>query len=87
MNPGIRTTNTRLNDDHNSVRCSTIYPEKFSGSSPLFGSSNFDDDMCQIDDADDLVLRASTKFDSALLTDDLSKVTFCLYRGSKMFAA
>ncbi|XP_057489139.1 mitogen-activated protein kinase kinase kinase NPK1-like [Actinidia eriantha] len=67
------TTNMRLNDDHNSVRCSTIYPEKFSGSNPLFGSSNFDDDMCQIDDADDLVLGASAKFDSALLTDDLSK--------------
>ncbi|XP_057476240.1 mitogen-activated protein kinase kinase kinase NPK1-like [Actinidia eriantha] len=73
MNLKNSTTFTRLKDDHNSVRCSTIYPEKFSRSSPLFGSSNFDDDMCQIDDADDLVLGASGKFDSALLTDDLSK--------------
>ncbi|KAL6952610.1 mitogen-activated protein kinase kinase kinase [Sarracenia purpurea var. burkii] len=53
-------------DSANGVRCSTIYPEKFSG-------SNCDDDMCQIDDNEDLVVRASAKFDSALLSDDINK--------------
>ncbi|GFZ08831.1 NPK1-related protein kinase 2 [Actinidia rufa] len=62
-----------LKDVRNSVRCSTIYPEKFSRRGPLWGSSNCDDDMCQIDDKDDLVVGASMTFDSALLSDDLSK--------------
>ncbi|XP_057485670.1 mitogen-activated protein kinase kinase kinase NPK1-like [Actinidia eriantha] len=64
---------TPLKDVRNSVRCSTIYHEKFSGRGPLWGLSNCDDDMCQIDDKDDLVVGASMKFDSALLSDDFSK--------------
>ncbi|GFZ22064.1 NPK1-related protein kinase 3 [Actinidia rufa] len=62
---------TPLKDVRNSVRCSTIYPEKFSGRG--WGLSNCDDDMCQIYDKDDLVVGASMKFDSALLSDDFSK--------------
>ncbi|CAL5377616.1 unnamed protein product [Camellia sinensis] len=66
-------TYMRLKDVHNSVRCSTIYPEKFPGSVPHWGSGNCDDDMCQIDDEDDLVIGASAKFDFALLSDDFNK--------------
>ncbi|GMP56500.1 hypothetical protein CsSME_00020961 [Camellia sinensis var. sinensis] len=67
------TTYTPLKDVGNSVRCSTIYPDKFSGRGPLWGSSNCDDDMCQIDDNDDLVVGASMKFNSVLLSHDLNK--------------
>ncbi|CAL5379353.1 unnamed protein product [Camellia sinensis] len=67
------TTYMRLMDVCNSVRCSTIYPEKFSGSVPHWGSGNCDDDICQIEDEDDLVIGASAKFDFALLSDDFNK--------------
>ncbi|CAL5347095.1 unnamed protein product [Camellia sinensis] len=67
------TTYTQLKDGHNSVRCSTIYHEKFLGNVPHWGSGNCDDDMCQIDDEDDLVIGASAKFDFALLFDDFNK--------------
>ncbi|CAL5335097.1 unnamed protein product [Camellia sinensis] len=73
MDPIIRTTYTQLKDVHNSVRCSTIYPEKFPGNVPHWGSRNCDNDMCQIDDADDLVNRASAKFDFTLLCGDFNK--------------
>lgn len=72
IDPVIRTTYTRLNDVHNSVRCSTIYPDKFSRNSPLWASNNRDDDMCQMDD--DLDFGSSTKFDSPLLSNDFNKV-------------
>lgn len=42
----IRTTYMRLKDVHNSARCSTIYPEKFPGNVPHWGSGNCDNDMC-----------------------------------------
>ncbi|XP_028097072.1 mitogen-activated protein kinase kinase kinase NPK1-like [Camellia sinensis] len=73
MDPIIRTTYTQLKDVHNSVRCSTVYPEKFLGNVPHWGSGNCDDDMCQIDDEDDLVIGASAKFDFTLLSDDFNK--------------
>ncbi|CAL5388601.1 unnamed protein product [Camellia sinensis] len=73
MDPIIRTTYTQLKDVHNSVRCSTIYPEKFPGNVPHWGSGNCDDDMCKIDDEDDLVIGASGKFDFTLLSDDFNK--------------
>ncbi|CAL5413240.1 unnamed protein product [Camellia sinensis] len=38
------------------------------------GSGHCDDDMCQIDDEDDFVIGVSTKFDSALLSDDFNKI-------------
>ncbi|KAE9461116.1 hypothetical protein C3L33_06985, partial [Rhododendron williamsianum] len=53
-----------------SVRCST--PEKLFGRGPIWGSICCDDDMCLIDDKDDLVVGASMKNDSALLSDDIN---------------
>ncbi|KAL4590281.1 hypothetical protein LXL04_003208 [Taraxacum kok-saghyz] len=47
-------------DGKKSVRCSTIYPEKFSqGAMPMWGSSRYDDDICQMDD-DDLMAGTDT---------------------------
>ncbi|GKE10588.1 mitogen-activated protein kinase kinase kinase NPK1, partial [Tanacetum coccineum] len=43
----------------NSVRCSTIYPDKYSAA-PMWGSSRYDEDMCQMDD-DDLMAGTSMK--------------------------
>ncbi|CAL5375693.1 unnamed protein product [Camellia sinensis] len=72
--PVIRTTYTQLKYAHNIVRCSIICPERFSRSVPHWGFDNCDDDMCQIDDEDDLVIEASAKFDSVLFSDDFSMV-------------
>ncbi|KAI3711916.1 hypothetical protein L1987_70465 [Smallanthus sonchifolius] len=55
----------------NSVRCSTIYPEKFSGG-PMWGSNRYDDDMCQLDD-DDLMAGTSMKRDSTVLSNNVNK--------------
>ncbi|XP_024980353.1 mitogen-activated protein kinase kinase kinase NPK1 [Cynara cardunculus var. scolymus] len=55
----------------NSVRCSTIYPEKFS-QGPMWGSNRYNDDMCQMDD-DDLMASTSMKFDSTLPSLDVNK--------------
>ncbi|KAI8025677.1 Mitogen-activated protein kinase kinase kinase NPK1 [Camellia lanceoleosa] len=71
--PEMETTYMRLKDVCNSVKCSTIYLEKFPGSVPYWGSGNCDDDTCQIDDEDDLVIGVSTKFDFALLSDDFDE--------------
>ena len=79
MDAVIRTTYTRLKEVHNSVRCSTIYLKKFPGSVPHWGLDNCDDDTCQIDDEDDLVIGASAKFEFALLSADFNKVTYCFY--------
>ena len=65
--------------DLGSVRCSTVYPEKFLGRESHLGLSRYDDDMCQIDDKDDLLVGAPLKFDSVLLSQDLNKVINCLY--------
>ncbi|XP_057538830.1 mitogen-activated protein kinase kinase kinase NPK1-like [Amaranthus tricolor] len=54
-----------------SVRCSTVYPEKF-GISPLWGTSTSDDDMCIIDDKDDFSVGASAQPKFSML-DDFSK--------------
>ncbi|KAK3002975.1 hypothetical protein RJ639_018730 [Escallonia herrerae] len=71
----IRTSCKGLEDVQNmgSVRCSTVYPEKFSKKGNFWESRNFDDDMCQIDDIDDLVSGASVKFSSPLRSTDLNK--------------
>ncbi|PWA63503.1 mitogen-activated protein kinase kinase kinase NPK1 [Artemisia annua] len=55
----------------NSVRCSTIYPDKSCGA-PMWGSSRYDDDMCQMDD-DDLMAGTSMKLDSTLVSNDVNK--------------
>nr|XP_043625031.1 mitogen-activated protein kinase kinase kinase NPK1-like [Erigeron canadensis] len=48
----------------NSVRCSTIYPDKW-------GSNRYDDDMCQMDD--DFMGCTSMKLDPGLLSNDVNK--------------
>ncbi|XP_047332952.1 mitogen-activated protein kinase kinase kinase NPK1-like [Impatiens glandulifera] len=55
-----------LDATQNSMRCSSIYPEKFMGNGSIWKSSNGDDDMCRIDD-DLLVGGASSNFDSPLI--------------------
>ncbi|KAL5782551.1 hypothetical protein ACOSP7_007580 [Xanthoceras sorbifolium] len=75
MNSLIRRSNcTGLKDvcEISSVRCSTVYPGHSSGGS-YWGASNFDDDMCQIDDKDDFGIRASVKFNSVLASADINK--------------
>ncbi|VFQ65246.1 unnamed protein product [Cuscuta campestris] len=58
-----------------SVRCSTIYPEKFSATESLWKTSNSDDDddMCQIDNDDDLLVSESMKYASKFPSYDLNK--------------
>lgn len=53
--------------------CSTINPEQFSGGS-LWQPVNYDDDMCRIDDNDDLAFGTSTKFRHSLLSSDCNQV-------------
>lgn len=57
-----------------SVRCSTVYPENLSGVGSHWGPVNGDDDMCQIDDQDDLMVSSLVKFRSASVSNDLTKV-------------
>ncbi|XP_056695963.1 mitogen-activated protein kinase kinase kinase NPK1 isoform X2 [Spinacia oleracea] len=56
-----------------SVRCSTVYPDKFSGTSPLWGTYTSDDDMCMIDDKDDFAVSSSAQSSPAMFADDFSK--------------
>lgn len=57
------------------VRCSTVYPGSFSGGRSRWGATNNDDDdMCQIDDKDDIMLGSFAKFKSVVGPDDLNKV-------------
>ncbi|KAK4482890.1 hypothetical protein RD792_010063 [Penstemon davidsonii] len=53
--------------------CSTLDAEHFSERGSLWQPVNYDDDMCQIDDNDDLVLGASMKFTSSLLSGDCNQ--------------
>ncbi|KAL6497798.1 Mitogen-activated protein kinase kinase kinase npk1 [Orobanche hederae] len=53
--------------------CSSIHPEHLSGQESLWQPANFDDDdddMCRIDDNDDVVLDTSTKFKQTLISTD-----------------
>ncbi|KAL3505884.1 hypothetical protein ACH5RR_031266 [Cinchona calisaya] len=72
-----RMSSNGLNDDctmMSGVRCSTMYPEKFSGKGTVWKSGNFDDDMCQIDDKDDLfTIGSSMKFGSEFHSKDFYK--------------
>ena len=54
-----------------SVRCSTVYPEKF-GTSPLWGTNTSDDDICMIDDKDDFAADATAQSNNSVL--DFCKV-------------
>ncbi|XP_057546197.1 mitogen-activated protein kinase kinase kinase NPK1-like [Amaranthus tricolor] len=49
-----------------SVRCSTVYPEKF-GTSPLWGTNTSDDDICMIDDKDDFAADATAQSNNSVL--------------------
>lgn len=76
MNSSIRrSTPAGLKDifDVGSLRCSTVCPENFSGAGLNWAQTNSDDEMCQIDDKDDLVDSSLVKFKSALDSNDLTK--------------
>lgn len=77
MNFLIRRSCGGLKDifDMGSVRCSTIYPDNFSVNGSQWRQNNSDDEMCQIDDKDDLVGSSMLKFGSVLESNDLNKVT------------
>ncbi|KAK6117251.1 hypothetical protein DH2020_049016 [Rehmannia glutinosa] len=53
--------------------CSAIHPEHFSVRGSLWQPVNYDDDMCRIDDNDDLVLGASTEFKHTRLSSDCNQ--------------
>ncbi|CDO99017.1 unnamed protein product [Coffea canephora] len=57
------------------VRRSTMYPEKFSGQGSVWKSGNFDDDMCQLDDKDDLLMVGSSmkSYNSEFHSKDFNK--------------
>ncbi|XP_042482219.1 mitogen-activated protein kinase kinase kinase NPK1-like [Macadamia integrifolia] len=75
ISPALRpqTTCDGLNNvfDTGSVRCSTVYPEKFSGMGQR--GTNTSDDMCQLDDRDDLLLDQSVEVTSVSAVDDFNK--------------
>ncbi|KAL2487000.1 Mitogen-activated protein kinase kinase kinase 3 [Abeliophyllum distichum] len=73
INFGKRMTCRGLKDvtDLGGVRCSSIYPERLSGRGSCWQPVNFDDDMCQIDDNDEL--GATMKYKSSLHTSDFNK--------------
>ncbi|POO02238.1 Serine/threonine protein kinase [Trema orientale] len=77
MNSSIRrSTCSGLKDifEMGSLRCSTIYPENFSGMGSQWRHNNSDDEMCQIDDKDDdLVASSLVQFGSVLESNDLTK--------------
>ncbi|XP_074307166.1 mitogen-activated protein kinase kinase kinase NPK1-like isoform X2 [Silene latifolia] len=56
-----------------SVGCSTVYPENFSGTQPLWGTNCSDDDMCVLDDKDDFSMGASVDLNPAMLTNDCTE--------------
>ncbi|GAB4857771.1 hypothetical protein Ancab_015679 [Ancistrocladus abbreviatus] len=70
----LKTLNEGLKDICNMgcVRCSTVYPEKF---------SKADDDMCQIDDANDFAIGTSEHLNPVLFSDDFNKVIGKLSEG------
>lgn len=55
-----------------SLRCSSVFSGNY-GSRSNWGSSNFEDDMCQIDDKD-LFATSSMKYNSIISSNDLNKV-------------
>ncbi|KAI3469540.1 hypothetical protein Pfo_026203 [Paulownia fortunei] len=75
MNIEVRSSCKGLKDvgELGGASCSTIHPEHFSERGSLWQPVNFDDDMCRIDENDDLVLGASTKFAHTLLSSDCNQ--------------
>uniref|UniRef100_A0A161ZMJ9 mitogen-activated protein kinase kinase kinase n=1 Tax=Daucus carota subsp. sativus TaxID=79200 RepID=A0A161ZMJ9_DAUCS len=72
INPGNRLSGIGSSDMGN-VRCSTVYPENLLGDAPNWGSSNYDDDMCQLDDEEDFFSDALIKRSSTSLSADVNK--------------
>lgn len=74
-----RSTSAGLKDicDMGTVRCSTVYPNNISGGSSCWGANNTDDDMCQLDDSDDIMLGSFVKFNSVMASGGLNKVKSC----------
>lgn len=72
MNPMTKSTCSVSKDacDMDSVRCSTIYPEKLSSLRPLW-ETNASDEMCQI--GDDFGVDGSMRSDSPLMLDHFNK--------------
>ncbi|XP_023911894.1 mitogen-activated protein kinase kinase kinase NPK1 [Quercus suber] len=71
-----RSACTGLKDvcEMDSLRISTVYPQNsLNLNVRSWGLSNPDDDMCQIDDKDDLMVGASVKLKSIIVSDDLNK--------------
>ncbi|KAK4266383.1 hypothetical protein QN277_027317 [Acacia crassicarpa] len=60
-----------------SIRCSSVSPEALLKSDFYRGTSNYDDDMCQIDDKDDLFVDASVKSKSPISDDIKSFNPMC----------
>ncbi|XP_074320944.1 mitogen-activated protein kinase kinase kinase NPK1-like isoform X1 [Silene latifolia] len=67
-----RTFSGGLKDNCNlgSVGCSTVYPENFSGTRPLWGTNYNDDEMCVLDDKDGFSMGASVDLNPAMLRND-----------------
>lgn len=77
-----RSTCTGLKDvcEMDSLRISAVYPQNsLNLNVRSWGLSNPDDDMCQIDDKDDLMVGASVKLKSIIVSDDLNKVKKCYH--------
>ncbi|KAL5541626.1 hypothetical protein UlMin_009336 [Ulmus minor] len=55
------------------LRSSTVCSKNFSGAGFNWGQTNSDDEMCQIDDKDDLMTDSLVKFKSASDSEDLTK--------------
>ncbi|CAH9085831.1 unnamed protein product [Cuscuta epithymum] len=78
LNSDIRISCNGLKDvcKGDSVRCSTIYPEKFAGKESLWkprNSDDDDDDMCQIDFEDDPLVSESMDYATKLPSYDPNK--------------
>ncbi|XP_008449571.1 mitogen-activated protein kinase kinase kinase NPK1 isoform X1 [Cucumis melo] len=69
----LRSTCEGLKDicEMGSLRCSSVFSGNY-GSRSNWGSSNFEDDMCQIDDKD-LFASSSMKYNSIISSNDLNK--------------
>ncbi|CAN0856640.1 Mitogen-activated protein kinase kinase kinase NPK1 [Linum grandiflorum] len=75
MNHSIRRSCGGLKDvgEMGGIRSSMIHPESTSGSGSYWHGANSDDDMCQMDDTDDFMVRTSSRFKSVFSSTDLNK--------------
>ncbi|GMH08410.1 hypothetical protein Nepgr_010250 [Nepenthes gracilis] len=75
LHHGLMTASKGLKDICNmgSVKFSTVYPDKFSGTSPLSVPNSGDDDICQIDENDESATGSSAKLNTVVPLDDFNK--------------